>query len=109
MSDIWTIYLQINMVKYDAEQEITITYETLWIVWSQFFTDMLIFIYIQSNLNIFGLLVFPFDLLDKWQIGIQYFSIFLVNSNSHSNFEFEGKMKFIAVTYMIGAMTFNRS
>jgi hypothetical protein len=25
---------------------------------------------------------------------------YLVNSNSHSNFKFEGKIKFIAVTYL---------
>ena len=43
-----------NMVKYDADQEITITYENLLIVQSQLFTNMLIFIYIQSNLKIFG-------------------------------------------------------
>ncbi len=43
-----------NMVKYDADQEIMITYENLLIVQSQLFTNMLIFIYIQSNLKIFG-------------------------------------------------------
>ncbi len=48
-----------NMAKYDADQDIMITYENLWIVWSQFFTDMLILIYISSNLYIF------------WFIGIQ--------------------------------------
>ncbi len=41
------------MVKYDANQEITNTYENLQIVGSQFFTDKLIFIYIWSNLNIY--------------------------------------------------------
>ncbi len=44
-----TLYLQINTVKYDADQEIMITYENLQIVRSQLFTDMLIFIYFQSN------------------------------------------------------------
>ncbi len=29
--------------KYDADCEIMNTYENLWIVWSQFFTDKLIF------------------------------------------------------------------
>jgi len=37
------MYLQINMVKYDADQEIINTYENLQIVNSQFFTDKLIF------------------------------------------------------------------
>ncbi len=40
------------MVKFDTKWEITNTYENLQIVWSQFFTDKLIFIYIWSNFNI---------------------------------------------------------
>jgi hypothetical protein len=59
LSNIWTVYLWINTVKYNGDWEITITYENLHIVQSQFFTDMLIFIYIWSNLIIF------------WFIGIQ--------------------------------------
>ncbi len=51
--------MQINMIKYDADQEITITYENLWTVWSQFFPDILIFGYIKLNTKIF------------WIIGIQ--------------------------------------
>jgi len=51
------------MVKYDADREITITNENLQIVWSQFFTDMVIFIYIWSNLIIF------------WFIGIQIWQV----------------------------------
>ncbi len=47
------------MVKYDANQEFTNTYENFQIVQSQFFTDKLIFINIQSNSNIY------------WFIGIQ--------------------------------------
>ncbi len=39
--------------KYDANQEITNTYENLQIVRFQFFADKLIFIYIQSNSNIY--------------------------------------------------------
>jgi hypothetical protein len=58
-SVILTVYLQINMVKYDANWEITNTYKNLQIVWFQFFTDKLIFIYIWSNSNIY------------WFIGIQ--------------------------------------
>ena len=50
------MYLQINLVKYDADQEIMNTYKNLS---SQFFTYKLIFVYIQSNSNIY------------WFIGIQ--------------------------------------
>ncbi len=41
------------MVKCDADQEIMITYNNLQIDQSQFFTDMLIFVFIWSNLNIY--------------------------------------------------------
>ncbi len=41
------------MVKYDANQEIMNTTENLQIVQSQFFTEKLIFIYIQFNSNIY--------------------------------------------------------
>ncbi len=34
---VWTVYLQINKVKYNVDWEITRNYEKLWIVWSQFF------------------------------------------------------------------------
>ena len=44
MSDHLTVYLQINMVKYDADWENTDTCENLQIVQSQFFTDKLIFV-----------------------------------------------------------------
>ncbi len=47
------------MVKYDAGREIMNIYENLQIVWSQIFTDMLLFIYIQSTSNIY------------WFLGIQ--------------------------------------
>ena len=53
------MYLQINMVKYSADQEITNIYEDLQIVQSQFFADMLLFIYIQSTSNFY------------WFVGIQ--------------------------------------
>ncbi len=55
------MFLQINMVKYDADWEITNIYENLQIVWSQFFTDILLFIYIRSTSNIY------------WFISIQIF------------------------------------
>ncbi len=51
--------LQINKVKYDANWEITNIYENLQIVWSQFCTDKLLFVYIQSTSNI------------NWFIGIR--------------------------------------
>jgi len=47
------------MVKYDADRAIMNIYENLQIVQSQFFTDLLISIYIQSNSNFY------------WFIGIQ--------------------------------------
>ncbi len=50
---------QINMVKYNADQEITNTYENLQIVQSQFFTDKLLFISIWSN--------------STWSIGLSVF------------------------------------
>jgi hypothetical protein len=53
------VYLQINTVKYDADQEIMNIYENLQIVSSKFFTNMLLFIYIWSTSNIF------------WFIGIR--------------------------------------
>ncbi len=53
------MYLQINTVKYYADQEIMNIYENLQIVLSQFFTDMIQFVYIQSTLNIY------------WFIGIR--------------------------------------
>ena len=53
------MYLQINTVKYNADREITNIYENLQKVWSQFFTDMLLFVYIRSTSNIY------------WFIGIR--------------------------------------
>ncbi len=52
----WTIEWPLNSVftnKYDTDREIMNTYENLQIVWTQFFTDKLIFIYIRYNLNIY--------------------------------------------------------
>ncbi len=53
------MYLQINTVKYDTDWEIMDTYENLQIVWTQLFTNKLIFIYIWYNSNIY------------WFIGIR--------------------------------------
>ena len=53
------MYLQIKMVKYDADREITNIYHNLQIVGSQFVTDMLLFISIRSTSNIY------------WFIGIR--------------------------------------
>ena len=59
MSDHLTVYLQINTVKYDTDQEITNIYENLQIVRTHFFTDMLLFVNIRSTSNIY------------WFIGIR--------------------------------------
>jgi hypothetical protein len=48
-----------------------IAYEKLLIVQSQIFTNLLLLVYIWSNLKLFVLLVFRFDLFDKRQTGIQ--------------------------------------
>ncbi len=53
-------YLGINTVKYNAAWEIMITYDNLQIVWLQFFSDMLIFIF-SLIWTSFGLSVFVFD------------------------------------------------
>ncbi len=87
------------MVKHDSDWEITIAYKNLWIVRSQFFTVMLIFINIWSNSNIFWVIAIQIWLV--WQMTNRYFVLFkfLINLKSHSVFEFKGKIKFIAVTY----------
>jgi hypothetical protein len=55
------VYLQINMIKYDADWEIMNIYENLQIVSSQFFTEMYYsFIFgllqISIGLSVFGFL-----------------------------------------------------
>ncbi len=100
MSNIWTIYFWVHMVKYDVDQEIMVTYENLWIAWSQFLTNLLIFIYILSDVKIF--LVYQYSDLtcsinrNRYLVPIKY----LINLNSHLNFEFKGNRKFTAVTYL---------
>jgi len=73
MGNFWTYwvtfehYLQINTVKYNANQEIKNIYKNLQKVWLQFFTKYsFIFGLVQKS---FGLSVFQFYLFDKWQIG----------------------------------------
>ena len=93
------MYLQINMVKYNADREITNTYENLQIVWSQFFTDKLIFIYFQFNSNFYWFISIRIWLV-RWMANRYSVLLkFLVYLNSHSVFKFKGKIKFIAVTY----------
>jgi hypothetical protein len=53
------VFLQINMVKYNVDWEITNIYENLQKVWSHFFTNMLLFVNIWFTSNIY------------WFIGIQ--------------------------------------
>jgi hypothetical protein len=70
-------------------------YNEFWEIMNSFisvFTLLQTFVYIQSNSKVFGLSVFRFNLFDKWQIGPLVLTKYLVNSNSHSNFEFEGKI-----------------
>jgi len=47
------VCLQINTVNNDANREITNIYQNLQIVWSQFCTEFLLFIYIWSTWNIY--------------------------------------------------------
>ncbi len=42
------------MVKYDTDREIMNTFENLKIVWTEFFTDKLILVYIRYNSYIYG-------------------------------------------------------
>jgi len=50
------VNLQINIAKYNADQEIMNSYENLKIVWSQFFTEAFILsiIWISIGLSVFG-------------------------------------------------------
>ena len=64
------MYLQINMVKYDVDQEITNIYENLQIVQSHFFTDMLLFVNIRLLQISIGLSVFGFVANKYKQIAI---------------------------------------
>ncbi len=69
--------------------------EKLQIVWSQVFTNLLTFIYIQSNLKIFGSSVSGFGLFYKWQIGIWYlWNIWYIQTHIWTTIS-----KVIAVTY----------
>ncbi len=54
------MYLQINMVKYDADWEIMNIYENLQIVRSQFFTDMLLFVNIWSTVAVASIITLAF-------------------------------------------------
>jgi hypothetical protein len=74
----------------------------LWIVRSQFFIHLWIFVYIWLNSKLFALSIFGFDLFDEWQIGIwSLLNIqYSVYSDSHLNFKFDGKIKFIAISYL---------
>ncbi len=76
MSDILTVHLQIYLIKYDPNQEITNTYENLQIFQSQFFTEKLIFVYIRSNSNIY------------WFIGIQIHSNSLLTNKNEGLFAY---------------------
>ncbi len=76
------MYLQINTVKYDADQEITNVYENLQIIQSQFFTDMLLFVYIRSTSNIYWFIYLYLDLLpmNTNEKLFGYFQLFVIFS-----------------------------
>jgi hypothetical protein len=63
------MYLQINKVKYDADWEIKNIYENLQIVWSQFFTDML--------------LIHLYLVYFKYLLVYRYSDSFPMNTNEH--------------------------
>ncbi len=88
------------MVKYNANQEIINAYENLQIVQCQFFTDMLIFIYIWSYSNIYWFI----DIRIRCQqiqtnsysntFDYSYYSVSYLMSNNKGNF------KLFIVTYI---------
>jgi len=99
------VYLQINTVKYDADQEITNIYKNLQIVWSQFFTDMLLFIYIQSTSHIYWFIGIWIHCQWK-QIQIYSYSVtfdYLWYSVRYSMNKPEGKKTTIR-RYLVGRM-----
>jgi hypothetical protein len=53
LSDLQTVFLQINTVKYDVDREITNIYENLQIVRSHFFTNIVLSVNIRSTSNIY--------------------------------------------------------
>jgi len=71
------VYFQINTVKYDADQEITNIYENLQMVWSQFVTDMLLFVSIWSTSNIYWFNGIQIR-CQRIQIAIQSLSTFVL-------------------------------
>jgi hypothetical protein len=83
--------LRINMIKYDANWEITNIYENLQIVWSQFCTNMLLFVYIRSTSNIYWFISIQ---IHCQQIQMNSYSVTLNYSQylvQHSKNDPEGK------------------
>ncbi len=95
------MYLQINMVKYDADREITNIYGNLQTVWSQFFTDKLLFIYIRSTSNIYWFI----GIRMRWQwIPTKSYSVTFdhsLYSVSYSMSDTKGNFKLFAPTYFL--------
>ncbi len=87
------------MVKYNADQEITNIYENLQIVWSHFFTDMLLFIYIQATLNIYWLIVIRIRCqqipMKRYSVTFDYSQYLVGYSMSNT----KGNFKLFAPTY----------
>jgi hypothetical protein len=64
------VYVQISTVKYDVDQEIMNIYENLQIVWSQFFTDMQVFLllWISIDLLVFGFVANEYKWTPIWSL-----------------------------------------
>ncbi len=86
------------MVKYDADWEIMNTYENLQIVWSQFFTNKLIFIYIGSNSNNYWFMGVRIHCqliqMNSYLVTFDY-SLYLVSYSMNDN---EGNFKLLIIT-----------
>jgi hypothetical protein len=68
MSDQWSVFLQINTIKYDTDWVITNIYKNLQIVRTHFCTNMLLFSLLQISI---GLSVFGFVANEYKQITIR--------------------------------------
>ncbi len=87
------MYLQINIVQYNADREITNIYENLQIIRSQFFTDMLLFIYIQSISYIYWFISIRIHFqripINSYSVTFDYayYSVGYLMSNNEGNFK----------------------
>ncbi len=90
------------MVKYDADQEITNIYENLQIIGSQFFTDMLLFVYIWSTSNIYWFICIRIRCqripMNSYSVTFDYSVGYLMSNN-------EGNFKLFVPTYSVAQNT----